>query len=258
MPRPPAAVAAALLCAMTAAGAALGSPAPAGPRPLSDAERQGVIFAAEYLERGPAAWWDHLSRTSPLRRLGREAALAEIEVRAGSPAEAQWELQAAAPDLAASGAVFSVQFPSGLDDTLILGLVPEAGGWKIDSLRISAEPVAASGEASAAVATAGPPGAAAARPWAPSRRLAVLLRWPLWTIGGIAALGLLLLGAAWDQRHRPGVVLGLAVAGSLIVGAALAALVVPRLGSRGPAGAAKGEPDSAELRSLLPLRRVLT
>jgi tetratricopeptide (TPR) repeat protein len=243
---------------MPAAGAARGAPAPAGPRPLSDAERQGVIFAAEYLERGPAAWWDHLSRTSPLRRLGREAALAEIEVRAGSPAEAQWELQAAAPDLAASGAVFSVQFPSGLDDTLVLGLVPEAGGWKIDSLRISAEPVAASGEASAAVTTAGPSGAAAARPWAPSRRLAVLLRWPLWTIGGIAALGLLLLGAAWDQRHRTGVVLGMAVAGSLIVGAALAALVVPRLGSRGPAGAAKGEPDSAELRSLLPLRRGLT
>src|SRR3954467_7945610 len=111
MPRTPAAVAAALLCAMTAAGAVPGAPAPAGPRPLSDAERQGVVFAAEYLERGPAAWWDRLSRTSPLRRLGREAALAEIEVRAGSPTEAQWELQAASPELSAAGAVFGLQFP---------------------------------------------------------------------------------------------------------------------------------------------------
>src|SRR5258706_10138182 len=139
-----AAVAAALLCVMTAGGAALAAPAPAGPRPLTEAERQGVVFAAEYLERGPAAWWDHLSRTSPLRRLGREAALAEIEVRAGSPAEAQWELQAAAPELSGAGAVFGLQFPSGLDDTLILGLVQEGGAWKIDTMRISAEPATAS------------------------------------------------------------------------------------------------------------------
>lgn len=257
MPRTPATVAAALLCVLTA-GAALGAPAPAGPRPLTDAERQGVIFAAEYLERGPAAWWDHLSRTSRLRRLGREAALAEIEVRAGSPAEAQWELQAAAPGLSASGAVFALQFPSGADDTLTLALVREGGDWKIDSLRIAAEPVAASDEVFAAAAGAGPPGAAAAGPWVPPRRLAALLRWPLWAIGGVAALGLLLLGATWDQRHRRGAVLGLAVAGSLIVGTALAALVVPRLGSRGPVRAAKLEPDSRELRSLVALRRALT
>jgi tetratricopeptide (TPR) repeat protein len=254
----PAAVAAALLCAMTAAGAAPGASAPSGPRPLTEAERQGVIFAAEYLERGPAAWWDHLSRTSPLRYLGPGGAMAEIEVRAGFPDQAQWELQAAAPERAASGAVFALQFPSGLDDTLILNLVREGGEWKIDSLRISAEPVPVSDEAVAAAA-AGPPGAAAARPWAPSRRLAALLRWPLWMIGGVAALGLLLLGATWDQRHRRGVVLGLAAAGSLIVGAALAALVVPRLGgARGPARVAKNEPYSGELRSLLALRRALT
>ncbi|HEY9423102.1 MAG TPA: hypothetical protein VIW92_16940, partial [Thermoanaerobaculia bacterium] len=66
----------------------------AQPRRLTEAERQAVIFAAEYLERGPAAWWDHLSSDSPFRRLGREAALAEIEVRAGSPVEAEWKLMA--------------------------------------------------------------------------------------------------------------------------------------------------------------------
>ncbi|HEV7503916.1 MAG TPA: hypothetical protein VGS07_03300 [Thermoanaerobaculia bacterium] len=261
-----AAVAAALLCAMTAAGSALAAPAPAGPRPLSDAERQGVVFAAEYLERGPAAWWDHLSRTSPLRRLGRDAALAEIEVRAGSPAEAQWELQAAAPELSASGAVFALQFPSGLDDTLILGLVMEGGGWKIDSLRISAEPVAASAASAAMSATsvtsaAGSPEGPEAKRAATAHRFGML---PLWMIGGIVGIGLVLLLAAWDQRPRRGVALGLGIAGALVVAGALAMVFLPRvLASRGAAGASGatkggGEPDFAELRSLLPLRQALT
>jgi tetratricopeptide (TPR) repeat protein len=252
------AVALALVCSLvagfclTTAGAALAAPAPAGPRPLTDAERQGVVFAAEYLERGPAAWWDHLSRTSPLRRLGREAALAEIEVRAGSPAEAQWELQAAAPGLSASSAVFSLQFPSGLDDTLILGLVPEDGGWKIDSLSIAADPVAATAAAD------GPPGGPDSKPAAAAPRLA---RRPLWMLGGMLGIGLVLLLAAWDQRPRRGVALGLGIAGALVVLGAVAAAFLPRgLGSRrgpGPAGP-DGEPAFAELRSLLPLRRALT
>jgi tetratricopeptide (TPR) repeat protein len=252
MPTTRAAVAAALFCSM-AAGAALAAPAPAGPRRLTDAERQGVVFAAEYLERGPAAWWDRLSRTSPLRRLGREAALAEIEVRAGSPAEAQWELQAASPELSASGAVFGLQFPSGLDDTLILGLVPEGGGWKIDSLRISAEPAAAS--AAAGSSSDGPESQPAVS--APFR----LARLPLWLLAGLGGIGLILLLAAWDQRPRRGVALGLGAAGALLVLGALAAGLLPRvLGSRGVSGVAKGGggPDLAELRSLLPLRRALT
>jgi hypothetical protein len=72
---------------------ALAAPSEA-PRPLSEAERQAAVLAAEYLDRGPAAWWDRLASGSPLRRLGREAALAEIEVRAGSPAGAEWDLAA--------------------------------------------------------------------------------------------------------------------------------------------------------------------
>ncbi|HSS51693.1 MAG TPA: hypothetical protein VLX28_22340, partial [Thermoanaerobaculia bacterium] len=262
MPTTRAAVAAALLCVLTAAGTALAAPAPAGPRPLTDAERQGVVFAAEYLERGPAAWWDHLSRTSPLRRLGREAALAEIEVRAGSPAEAQWELQAAAPELSASGAVFALQFPSGLDDTLILGLVKEGEGWKIDSLRISAEPVAANAAMSASAAMSATPetpemsGGPQNKP--AGHRFGLL---PLWMTGGIVGIGLVLLLAAWDQRSRRGVALGLGIAGALVVAAALAMVFLPRvLGAPGTASAAirGAEPDFAELRSLLPLRRALT
>lgn len=257
MPSTRAAVALALLCALSGVGAVLAAPAPAGPRPLTDAERQGVIFAAEYLERGPAAWWDHLSRTSPLRRLGREAALAEIEVRAGSPAEAQWELQAAAPGLTASGAVFGLEFPSGLDDTLILGLVREGNDWKIDSLRITAEPVAESAAISTASAAAGLPKSLEGKLAAWARRLP---RVPLWMAGGALGIGLVLLLAAWDQRSRRGLAAGLAAAGFLVVIAAVSAAVLPRMsGSRsGAVAAAAAEPDFAELRSLLPLRQALT
>src|SRR3954451_8758989 len=81
------------------------APAPEAPRPLSEAERQAVALAADYLDRGPAAWWDRLSRDAPLRRLGREAALAEIEVRAGSPAGAEWELETAPEAITRQGAV---------------------------------------------------------------------------------------------------------------------------------------------------------
>ncbi|HEY4595762.1 MAG TPA: hypothetical protein VIJ02_05125, partial [Thermoanaerobaculia bacterium] len=110
---------------------------------MSEAERQAAALAAEYLDRGPAAWWDRLASGSPLRKLGREAALAEIEVRAGSPAGAEWELAASPEAIASQGAVFTLAFPSGVDDSLVLGLAQEDGAWKIDSLRISAEPVEA-------------------------------------------------------------------------------------------------------------------
>jgi len=253
MPTTRVAIAAALLGVMTAGGVALAAPAPAGPRPLTDAERQGVVFAAEYLERGPAAWWDRLSQTSPLRRLGREAALAEIEVRAGSPAEAQWELQAAAPELSNSGAVLGLQFPSGLDDTLILGLVQEGGEWKIDSLRISAEPAAAR------AAAFGSTEEKDLKPATPAPGLAMP---PVWALGAAALLGLLLLATAGVQRHRRSLGLGLGVAGGLLLAGALAGVVWPRLAAPGggAAGAAKGggEPAFAELRSLLPLRQALT
>ncbi|HSF43978.1 MAG TPA: hypothetical protein VLT87_29580, partial [Thermoanaerobaculia bacterium] len=89
-----------------------------GPRPLTEAERQAVLLAAQYLDRGPGAWWDHLASGSPLRELGREAALEEIEVRAGDPAGARWELQAADPELSENAAVFTLELPSGVDDTL--------------------------------------------------------------------------------------------------------------------------------------------
>ena len=120
------AVALAFLTLPGLALAAAPAPPPEAPRALSEAERQAVVLAAEYLDQGPAAWWNRLARTSPLRRLGREAALAEIEVRAGAPAGAEWALEAAPREI--RGAVFTLGFPSGVDDTLVLDLVQENGG----------------------------------------------------------------------------------------------------------------------------------
>ncbi len=139
--------------------------AAASPRPLSPAERQAAQLAAEYLAGGPAAWWPQLARGSWLRGLGREAAIAEIEVRAGLPAGSHWTLEATPADFAAQGAAFSVEFPSGTDDTLLLHLVPEDGGLKIESLRTAAEVFgsrSANGESGAAGGAATDAGGSAA------------------------------------------------------------------------------------------------
>jgi tetratricopeptide (TPR) repeat protein len=232
---------------------------PEGVRPLSEAERQATRLAAEYLEKGPAGWWDHLAAASPLRRLGREAALAEIEVRAGAPAGAEWELEASPEEISGRGAVFTVGFPSGADDALVLGLVQEGGDWKIDSLRISAEPVAEKGGAREGEdATAVAPGPAAS-PAPPSKLASGLGKLPVWLFAVGGAAGLLLLAAAWTERSHRGLAAGLGVAGGLIAAGALAGAVLPRTLAAEPAiQGGKADAGMAELRSLLPLRRALT
>jgi tetratricopeptide (TPR) repeat protein len=252
------ALAVALLLAVP--GIALADGPPEAPRKLSEAERQAAVLAAGYLDQGPAAWWDRLSRHSPLRRLGREAALAEIEVRAGPPAGAEWELEAAPEEISRQGAAFALGFPSGVDDTLVLGLVQEEGSWKIDSLRIAAEPVAA---------PASSPGGggedAAAAPSSPSpqslssRLPPMLAKVPSWLLLAVAGAGALLLIAAGFERERRGVAIPLGLAGGLIAAAAAAALLLPRLLAPGAGGTSgEGAPRMAELRALLPLRRALT
>jgi tetratricopeptide (TPR) repeat protein len=248
---------------LTLSGLALAAaPAPAAeaPRALSEAERQAVVLAAEYLDRGPAAWWDRLSRASPLRRLGREAALAEIEVRAGAPAGAEWALEAAPREI--RGAVFTLGFPSGVDDTLVLDMVQEDGGWKIGSLRTAAEPVAAKGDIAGTEATEAEAAAAPARPsaLAPLAPLAQsLARIPVWLLLVVGAAGALLLAAAVLERDRRALAIPLGVAGGLVAMSVLAAALLPRVLAPGPAAmGGSGDPGFAELRSLLPLRRALT
>ncbi len=116
------------------------SPAPAAePRSLSEAERQAVSLALVYFEQGAAGWWDRLAAGAPLRELGRDAALAEIAVRAGPAEGATWELQTPAPRYAEGTAIIGIEFPSGLEETLWLELVDESG-WKIHDLRCLADP----------------------------------------------------------------------------------------------------------------------
>ncbi|HEY2291850.1 MAG TPA: hypothetical protein VGM86_14210, partial [Thermoanaerobaculia bacterium] len=228
-----------------------GLAAPEAPRPLSEAERQAVALAAEYLDRGPAAWWDRLASGSPLRKLGREAALAEIEVRAGSPAGAEWDLAASPEGTSSRGAVFTLGFPAGVDDSLVLGLVREGDAWKIDSLRISAEPVGRKSpeEEEKPAASSAPQ---------PLRVVGRSIALPVWLLVVAGVAGALLLYVALLNRDRRALSWSLGSAGGVLLAAVLAAVLLPRLlpAPKGPAAA--GEPEMAELRSLLPLRRALT
>lgn len=108
------------------------------PKPISEVERAAVDLAARYLESGPASWWPVLSTGSPLRVLGEKSAKREIAVRCGPAKGATWRLQTSAPGWE-DVVIFTIDYPSGLDETLSLELVQE-DGWRIDRLRTLAEP----------------------------------------------------------------------------------------------------------------------
>ncbi|MCP4655537.1 MAG: hypothetical protein GY856_08980 [bacterium] len=111
-----------------------------GPRPLSPAERQAVALAVSYFTGGAASWWDRLAADAPLRELGREAALAEIRARVGPAERAIWRLWTPARRHGAGVAVFTIDYPSGLDETLLLEIVERDGG-KIARIRSRVDPV---------------------------------------------------------------------------------------------------------------------
>jgi tetratricopeptide (TPR) repeat protein len=111
----------------------------AAPRPISATERIAVAAAADYLDRGAAAFHERLAAGSPLRSLDAGEVLREIEVRAGPHVGAQWALEAVVPSLADSVAVFSVSFPSGLEDVLTLHFVDEGGETKLATIQTLAD-----------------------------------------------------------------------------------------------------------------------
>ncbi len=216
------------------------------PRALSPAERQAVVYALDYLEGGAGSWWPHLAESSPLARLGREDAVRELAVRAGPAEGSVWRLEtvdAGRLELA----VLTVEFPSGVTDTLFLELIEEPGGWKIGMLRSAAEgrmPTAPEAPRPAPVPVPPPPADS------PAALPAVVIV--------LAALGALLLLAT---RQRKG---WLALpAGALALGIALwlspPAAPPPASGATGAAGAAAGgaQVGQAGLGSLLPLRRAM-
>lgn len=110
------------------------------PRAISEGERAAVETAVAYLERGPEAVYERLSAGSPFRALSKAEALAEIEVRLGPPAEASWELQTPVPALQDKVAMFSVSFPSGVDDSVAFDMVREGDAYRIADIRVLAQP----------------------------------------------------------------------------------------------------------------------
>ncbi|HEY0554008.1 MAG TPA: hypothetical protein VGG20_07045, partial [Thermoanaerobaculia bacterium] len=240
------------------------------PRELTPAERAAVELAAAYMERGPAAWWDRLAADAPLRRLGREAALEEIGVRAGPADGATWQLLTPGPKFTPQTAVFGIDFPSGIDETLVLHLADQ-GGWKILDVRITAEPLAAAPHPAAAAGggskghraiaeSAGP--AAAPEPDPVDRSTLLRAALGLFVLALAGALGTLLL--AYRSRRKPAFAAGGATA---LAAAGLAACMVwashaaPRPAG-GPAPApttASAADDSGVLRlgSLDSLRQAL-
>ena len=127
--------------------AGIPSPSVARPRGLSSTERAAVALALEYLHDGPGAWWSALGPNAPLQRLGRADALAEIAVRTGPRAGATWTLQTVASRHGSDVAVFLIDFPSGISDTLILRF-ESRGEPVLQEVLCSIDPVDAGGSVS--------------------------------------------------------------------------------------------------------------
>jgi tetratricopeptide (TPR) repeat protein len=108
-------------------------------RPVSDSERAAVQVVASFLSKGPTAFYDELAAGSPYRALAKDDALAELEVRVGPPAGAAWTLQTVVPALQDKTAVFSVSYPSGIDETVMFDMRQEQGSWRIGDVRILAQ-----------------------------------------------------------------------------------------------------------------------
>lgn len=128
------------LCAFAVfASSIFASIATAEVRPLSDAERAVTQIAAAYLSRGAEAVYENLSTSSPLRALTHDEALAEIETRLGPPAGATWELDTIVSALKDKAASFSISYPSGIDETVIIELTREGDAYRVADLRMTAQ-----------------------------------------------------------------------------------------------------------------------
>lgn len=244
-------LAAALFAAtLPLSGAPPEPPAPPGPRPLSQAEREAVSWALGYLVHGPPAFVEVLSGLSPLGRLDPADAQREIEVRAGPPRGARWELRTVVPSLEDRVVAFSVGLPSGMDETLLLHVAREGERFRLRSLEILSEPSSfALGSGPPAVVE--PPGPSAAEEGRTT---------PLLVLAGALLLsGTALLVAAVLKREP------VARATFAVCGAAL--LATAWFGLRRLEMSASRKPDEPEasaawrsgaaLRELLPLRRAL-
>lgn len=127
-------VAVLMFCCLTFAAAA-------DVRPISDAERAAVQYAAEYLAGGPPALVPRVASASPLRAMQGALLEAELETRLGPPAGATWQLITVVEALKDKTAAFEVSYASGIDDTIFFDLVQEGGQYRIKDVRMLAMPV---------------------------------------------------------------------------------------------------------------------
>lgn len=207
------------------------------PRPISAAERAAVELALAYAERGAAAWVERRAAGSWLGALPAAEAAAEIAARCGPAEAAHWRLQTPAASFGPETAIFTVEFPSGIDETVVLTLAEASGVWTLADLRSLVDPVAAARGVTSNRATL-PPAGAPVIPRAAGSWLGAAL---------LAAAAALAVGPA---RRRPAVAVG-----------ALLALAVGALACQREADgdSTAPEPATARLRlaPLEPLRRAL-
>jgi tetratricopeptide (TPR) repeat protein len=213
------------------------------PRPISEAERAAVEISARYLSRGPSAIVEHLASTSPLRTLQGAALNDEIEARLGPWNGARWELQTVVPALAEKAAAFTISYPSGTDDTIVIDMTSEGGVFKVVDLRPLVIP-------STRVATF-----AAAAPAAAEPKEVPKQSFPL-ALGGVAAI-LGVTGALLRRKQGTVAILMMAAAGAIVL--AFAALkFVPRRADKVATEAGKEEgPQIPRLGALLEMRRAM-
>jgi len=209
-------------------------------RPLSEAERAATRIVADYLARGPQAVADQLAAASALKKMPAADALEEIEARMGPAADSSWELQTVVPAVAERAAAFSVDYPSGLDDSVVLEMTKEGSEYRVADIRILAQ--------KSRTAQVFPPlpkeTAAAVTPQTMQMPKSVTL------LAGILAAVLAAIGAS--MRRKALVIV------AIIVAAGGAFLMMPRSTDRS-VGATHVEQTllSVQLRPLLPLRRAI-
>jgi hypothetical protein len=106
---------------------------------ITPAEKAACEIVADHLARGARAFQERLSAESEFAGLKPDRQLLEIEARVGPHEGAYWQLRTAARDFAEHGAVFSVTFPSGLEDVVSIELENGKGGWSVRDIRTLAE-----------------------------------------------------------------------------------------------------------------------
>jgi hypothetical protein len=215
------------------------------PLPVTSPERAASEAVAAWLASGPQAIYGRLASDARFRTVKRPAALEEIEVRLGPPAGSRWSLSTTSPALADRGAIFSVSYPSGVDETVHFEMTLEAGEWRIADLRPLGEPDEPPVRSAAAPAPAEP----ASHEALSNRRIATIAT-------GILA-PLLALFAAWIRAQRETrslVILSLAI---VLFAGYLAATFLPVKVLQATVDEPTIEGRMFEMRSLLPLRRQL-